>query len=158
MAEDDAFVKSIPAFLRRPAENWPETPLFGIGTGPTGENRGTGDANPDQDVIALTPDKSVAAEQKDATSAEDFFARSRAEIARRLDAESETEAHDELQTIEIILPATVARALEARAEREGCDESVVVLAALRRMGLPQAARRGGASHIRRRWRRQRRRA
>jgi len=138
MSEDDAFLNSIPAFLRRPEESAPDAPLFGIGTAATGED--------------------PAIERDAATVADNFFTRSRAEIALRLDAAPDPEANDDSQRIEIALPATVAHALKARAERDGCDESVVVLAALRRMGMTDTGRRKDAPHTRipRRHRRRRR--
>lgn len=156
MSDDDALLKSIPSFLRRPAEPWPESPLFGIGTGRAGDGGPPPAPGPEANIVALAPGRDRAAVGDPAAGAPDFFARSRAEIVRRLDAAPAPTAEDAPVTIEIALPAAVARALAARAARQGCDQSAVVLAALRGIGLADRASASEPAAPRTRRRRRRR--
>lgn len=158
MDTDDAFPTDIPAFLRRPAESAPRAPLFGIGTARAAERPEPEDTGPGRRAVVVAAAAQPMPAREPGAGVEDFFAHSRAEIARRLDAAADRAPDDAPQTLEISLPAAVARALRERAEREGRDESAVVLVALRRMGVAETQERkdGARMPMPRRHRRRRR--
>lgn len=140
MSKDD-IPNGIPAFLRRPEERWPESPLFGIGAAQNGGGAAAVGRISGDSLVAFTGRAQPAAGYDDTAAADNAFARCRAVAARWQDADPESGADDGPQTLEIELPAPVARALAARARREGRTESAIVLAALHRTGLIAPARR-----------------
>ena len=140
MSKDD-IPNGIPAFLRRPEERWPESPLFGIGTAQGGCGAATVSRISGDCLVAFTSRAEPTAGHDDAAAADDVSARSRAATARGQDTAPESGANDGAQTLEIELPAPVARALKARARHEGRTESAIVLAALRHTGLIAPTRR-----------------
>lgn len=140
MSKDD-IPNGIPAFLRRPEERWPESPLFGIGTAQDGGGAATVGRISGDSLVSFTGRAQPAAGHDDAAAAHDVFARCRTVAACGQDTAPESGADDGPQTLEIELPAPVARAVAARARREGRTESAIVLAALHRTGLIAPTRR-----------------
>jgi len=156
MSEYDTFVNDIPTFLRRAEESCPDDPIFGIGNS-VSEDEKFRKASSDEQIVASNLYRNTVATRDAKVVNKDFsmisrreiirrmealfcigktsatreqFGLSRPEIARRQDTipESVTDNAPQLFTIE--LPGLVACALKARAERNGCDESAVVLEAL----------------------------
>jgi hypothetical protein len=105
MYDDDEFQRSIPAFLRRAAEPWPDEPMFmTVGTKPAPPA-----ADPPAEVVDLRPRAQAPAANGPAGDGDAPF--------------------------QVTLPRGIVRQIETRAAEEGTTRRAVVLRALRAAGF-----------------------